>query len=146
MGTLRKLLGLISLGCYLVVLLLVSAWPKPIEGQGFLADITNQILMFSKSVTWLRWLKYDQLEALANVLLYVPLGVLLVVISDKTKLWLLCLVPIMVSLLAEGSQRLFLQDRYATANDVFLNSLGGILGLFIAASIRQLKRISKQER
>jgi glycopeptide antibiotics resistance protein len=145
-GTLRKLLGLISLGCYLVVLLLVSAWPKPIEGQGFLADITNQILMFSKSVTWLRWLKYDQLEALANVLLYVPLGVLLVVISDKTKLWLLCLVPIMVSLLAEGSQRLFLQDRYATANDVFLNSLGGILGLFIAASIRQLKRISKQER
>lgn len=142
----RKLLGLISLGCYLVVLLLVSAWPKPIEGQGFLADITNQILMFSKSVTWLRWLKYDQLEALANVLLYVPLGVLLVVISDKTKLWLLCLVPIMVSLLAEGSQRLFLQDRYATANDVFLNSLGGILGLFIAASIRQLKRISKQER
>jgi len=102
--------------------------------------------MFSKSVTWLRWLKYDQLEALANVLLYVPLGVLLVVISDKTKLWLLCLVPIMVSLLAEGSQRLFLQDRYATANDVFLNSLGGILGLFIAASMRQLKRISKQGR
>lgn len=124
----------------------MSAWPKPIEGQGFLADITNQILMFSKSVTWLRWLKYDQLEALANVLLYVPLGVLLVVISDKTKLWLLCLVPIMVSLLAEGSQRLFLQDRYATANDVFLNSLGGILGLFIAASMRQLKRISKQGR
>jgi len=143
---LRKLLGLISLGCYLVVLLLVSAWPKPIEGQGFLADITNQILMFSKSVTWLRWLKYDQLEALANVLLYVPLGVLLVVISDKRKLWLLFFVPIVVSLLAEGSQRLFLPDRTATANDFFLNSLGGILGLFIAASIRQLKRISKQER
>lgn len=142
----RKTLGLISLGCYLIVLFLVSVWPKPIEGQGFLVDITNQILLFSNSVTWLLWLKYDQLEALANVFLYVPLGVLLVVISDKTELWLLCFAPIVVSLLAEGSQRLFLPDRTATANDVFLNSLGGILGLFIAASIRQLKRISKQER
>ena len=142
----RKLLQPIALGSYLTILAAASLWPKPIDGQGLLATLTKQILLFTSNVSWLNWLKYYQLEALANVLLYVPLGIFLVVFLPKVKLWLLCLVPALVSLLAEGSQRLFLPNRYATTNDVFVNALGGVLGIVIAVSIRQLRKNSKSER
>lgn len=141
-----KLLATISLASYLTVLVAASLWPQHIDEQGLLARITSQILLFTSSVSWLRWFKYDQLEALANVVLYVPLGVFLAVFSHKAKLWLLCFVPVLVSCLAEGSQMLLLPDRYATVTDVLFNSLGGVLGLFIVASIRQLMRNSKTER
>ena len=142
----RKLLPPIALGSYLTILAAASLWPKPIDGQGLLANLTKQILLFTSNVSWLNWLKYDQLEALANVLLYVPLGIFLVAFLPKAKLWLVCLVPALVSLLAEGSQRLFLPNRYATTNDVFVNTLGGVLGIVIAVSIRQLRKNSKSER
>jgi VanZ family protein len=142
---LRKLLAPIALGSYLTVLVAASLWPKPIDGQGLLAAITYQVLVFTRTVSWLSWLQYDQLEQLANVLLYVPLGIFLVILWPKAKLWLICLIPLAVSGLAEISQRLFLPDRYATLNDVFFNTLGGVLGVFIAVSIRQLMRNSKTE-
>lgn len=141
----RKLLAPIALGSYLTVLVAASLWPKPIDGQGLLAAITYQVLVFTRTVSWLSWLQYDQLEQLANVLLYVPLGIFLVILWPKAKLWLICLIPLAVSGLAEISQRLFLPDRYATLNDVFFNTLGGVLGVFIAVSIRQLMRNSKTE-
>ena len=142
----RKLLVPIALGSYLTVLVAASLWPKPVDGQGLLAAITYQVLVFTSTVSWLSWLQYNQLEELANVLLYVPLGIFLVILWPKAKLWVLCLIPLAVSGLAEISQRLFLPDRYATVNDVFFNTLGGVLGVLISASIRQLMRNSKTER
>lgn len=124
----RKLLAPIALGSYLTVLVAASLWPKPVDGQGLLAAITYQVLVFTSTVSWLSWLQYDQLEQLANVLLYVPLGIFLVILWPKAKLWMLCLIPLAVSGLAEISQILFLPDRYATVNDVFFNTLGGVLG------------------
>jgi glycopeptide antibiotics resistance protein len=91
----------------------------------------------------LKWIQYNQLEAIANVLLYVPLGIFLVMFWPKAKIWLLALIPALISLLVEGSQRLFLPDRYATLNDVLSNALGGVLGIVIAASIRRMMKSSK---
>jgi len=142
---LRKLLAPIALGSYLTVLVATSLWPKPVDGQGLLASITSEILIFTRGISWLHWIQYNQLETLANILLYVPLGVFLVVFWLKAKLWLICLVPLVVSFLAEGWQRLFLPDRYATANDVLFNSLGGLLGILIATSIRRWLKSSKTE-
>jgi len=142
---LRQLLATISLGSYLTVLVAASLWPQHIDGQGLLASITNQILGFTSTVSWLRWFNYDKLEALANVVLYVPLGLFLAVSSHKAKPWLLCFVPVLVSFLTESSQMLFLPERYATVTDVLFNSLGGVMGIFTVVSIRQLMRSSRTE-
>ena len=139
----RKPLLVIALAGYLILLTATSLWPKPVDGQGFLAIITSDLLKFASTVSWLSWIQYNQLEAIANVVLYIPLGIFLVLLLNKTKLWVLCLLPVLVSLSAEGSQRLFLPDRYATVNDVFYNALGGVLGVFIAASIRRKMKSSK---
>lgn len=139
----RKLLALLALGGYLIILIGTTLWPKPVDGQGLLATITSNLLRFTSNIPWLHWIQYNQLEAIANVFLYMPLGIFLVVFWPKAKVWLLCLVPVLISAIAEGSQRLFLPDRYATVNDVVFNALGGVLGILIAASIRQMMKSSK---
>jgi len=140
---LRKPLALIALVSYLIVLITTSLWPKPVDGEGLLATITREVLRFTSSYDSLKWIQYNQLEAIANVLLYVPLGIFLVMFWPKAKLWLLALIPALISLLVEGSQRMFLPDRYATLNDVLSNALGGVLGIVIAASIRRMMKSSK---
>lgn len=139
----RKALSLFALSSYLILLVATSLWPKPVDGQGLLAIITSDLLKFASTVSWLEWIQYNQLEAIANVLLYLPLGVFLVLFWPKARAWALSLIPILVSLLAEGTQRMFLPDRYATLNDVFYNALGGVLGIVISMSIRQMRKNSK---
>jgi glycopeptide antibiotics resistance protein len=140
---LRKPLALLALTSYLIVLITTSLWPKPVDGEGLLATITRELLRFTSTKDLLNWIQYNQLEAIANVLLYIPLGIFLVMFWPKVRISLLALIPILVSLIAEGSQRMFLPDRYATINDVFYNALGGVLGIVIAASIRRMTKSSK---
>jgi len=140
---LRKPLALIALMSYLVLLITVSLWPKPVDSEGLVAAATREVLRFTSTIDLLKWVQYNQLEAIANVLLYFPLGVFLVLFWPNAKIWTLCLMPALVSLLAEGFQNLFLSDRYATVNDVFYNALGGVLGIIISVSIRRMKKSSK---
>jgi glycopeptide antibiotics resistance protein len=140
---LRKFLALISLAGYLIILVATSIWPKPVDGEGILSIITSELLQFTARTPALAWIQYNELEAIGNVLLYIPLGIFLVVFAPRTKTLVLVLVPVLVSLLAEGAQRLFLPDRYATAFDVLYNALGGLIGIFIARSIARLRKNSK---
>jgi glycopeptide antibiotics resistance protein len=140
---LRKPLAPIALTSYLIVLIATSLWPKPVDGEGLLATITREVLRFTSNIEFLNWIQYNQLEAIANVFLYIPLGIFLTMVLPKAKSWMLFLIPVLVSLLAEGSQRLFLPDRYATINDVFFNAVGGVLGILIAMSIRRMTKSSK---
>lgn len=139
----RKPLAPIALTSYLIVLIATSLWPKPVDGEGLLATITREVLRFTSNIEFLNWIQYNQLEAIANVFLYIPLGIFLTMVLPKAKSWMLFLIPVLVSLLAEGSQRLFLPDRYATINDVFFNAVGGVLGILIAMSIRRMTKSSK---
>ncbi len=139
----RKPLALIALSSYLIILVTTSLWPKPVDGVGVIETITRELLRFTSGVDALKWIQYNQLEAIANVLLYIPLGVFLALFWPNARLWMLCLVPVLVSVGVEISQRLFLPDRYATVNDVFFNALGGLLGVVISVSIRQRMKNSK---
>lgn len=139
----RKPLALLALLSYLIVLVGTTLWPKPVDGEGLLAKITSEVLIFTSKVSWLDWIQYNELEAIANVFLYIPLGIFLVVFAPKARTWTLALIPVLVSLVAEGSQRLFLPDRYATINDVLYNVLGGLIGILISKSIARLRKNSK---
>jgi glycopeptide antibiotics resistance protein len=140
---LRKPLAVTALLSYLIVLVGTTLWPKPVDGEGLLAKITSEVLIFTSNISWLNWIQYNELEAIANVLLYIPLGIFLVIFAQRTRTWVLVLIPILVSLVAEGSQRLFLPDRYATINDVACNALGGLIGILISKSIARLRKYSK---
>jgi VanZ family protein len=141
--TLRKPLAVLALLSYLIVLVGTTLWPKPVDGEGLLAKITSDLLIFTSKISWLDWIQYNELEAIANVFLYIPLGMFLVAFAPRTRTLVLVLIPVIISLVAEGSQRLFLPDRYATINDVLYNALGGVIGIFISKSIARLRKNSK---
>ena len=143
---LRRVLSAVLLLGYLTLLLITSIWPKPVDGGGVVWFVTSQILKFARGISWLNWLQYNQLESIANVLLYVPLGVFLVLFLPRVKTWVLCLIPLLVTALAESFQRWFLPERYSTLDDVLHNSLGGLLGVLISVSIRRLMRMRAKAR
>ena len=135
-----KALKIALLVSYLAVLISASLWPTPVDGGGFIWYLTSEVLKFAQQVSWLHWLQYSQLEALANMLLYLPLGVFLVLFIRKAPTWLLVISPAIVSMVAEGIQRFFLPARYPTLDDVINNSIGGAIGVLIAVGIRQWRR------
>ena len=137
-GTLR--FSRILLLGYLVLLITASLWPTPVDGGGFIWTITSEVLKFCRNIEWLNWLQYNQLEALANVLFYVPLGAFLIVLLPKVKFWYLLAIPGLVSAVMELAQRLALPARYSTLDDVYHNALGGLIGVIISVCIRQLKK------
>jgi VanZ family protein len=136
----KKTVTRLGLVAYLGVLISASLWPTPVDGGGFVWFITSNILKFCRSISWLNWIQYNQLEALANVALYIPLGAFLVLLLPRVPVLVLCLTPLLVSAVAEGLQRFFLPERYSTLDDVLHNALGGFIGVVISVSIRQWMR------
>lgn len=126
---------LIAVG-YVIVLLWVSLNPSPIDSQGFIETVKNQILLFCSQISWLKWFGYNQLESLSNVLLYIPLGLYVPVIFKNRASLYVVIVPLVVSVLAELIQGFYLPQRYSTVSDVIANTCGGVIGGFISMSIR----------
>lgn len=137
---LKKASTWLGLLAYLAVLITASLWPTPVDSGGVISFLTSEILKACKNISWLNWVQYNQLEALANVVLYIPLGIFLVVLLPGVSILLLLITPLVVSGVVEELQRWFLPERYSTLDDLLHNALGGFIGVVISASIRQLMR------
>lgn len=130
---------------YLGVLLYASFSPATIDSHGIVWTITSEILKFTRQVSFLNWLQYNQLESLANILLYIPLGVFVYLFLTRLKLWILLIIPTLLSLTVELIQRLALPERYSTFDDVLHNGLGGLIGVLISVSMNRLKKRKSKE-
>ena len=121
---------------YLVGLALIAFWPTPVDG-GIHGSISSVVF-------WLRahgmphWLDYATIEFGANILLFVPIGLLVVVIAGARRWWLGPLTGAGLSMVIELGQLVFLPERFATVNDVIANTLGALLGAIIAVVIVHL--------
>lgn len=77
------------------------------------------------------WITFDAVEFSANVLLFVPLGVLAV--AWRGRWWHGILLGLAVSAAIETTQLLFLPTRVADVRDVVANTLGAAVGVGIGA-------------
>lgn len=105
---------------YGVSLAVIAFWPTPVDqGAGPL------LRALARAVPWLT---YDVVEFTANILLFVPLGVLLAVLLGGARVFV---VPIAVaaSLAIEAGQAVLLPGRTATMRDVVANAAGALVGL-----------------
>jgi len=138
-GRIWRLIGLVAFVVYAVILLWASLNPRPIDGSGPIRQFVAWVLNYtSVNKTW-HWLDYNTLEALANVALYVPLGVSLVLLLRKLPWWADALIGISVTASVELTQRLLLPDRFGTWADVLHNSIGVLIGVISARSIAALR-------
>lgn len=74
------------------------------------------------------WFDHSSLEFVANIGMFVPLGVLLGLSLRRDATWLGWTLPVALTLLIEGGQALFLPERVADVRDLIANAVGGWIG------------------
>ena len=115
------------MAAYVVALMLIVFWPTPVDRPA--AGILDQF------ITWMHRhgsptaIGYAQIEFSANVALFVPMGIIASVWTQRA--WAGLLVGAGSSVLIELGQALFLAARYATVLDVVANTLGAGIGAVV---------------
>lgn len=114
----------VALGIYAAALLVIAVWPVPVDsGAGpMLRAITKAVPA----------LTYARMEFGANILLFVPYGILLTLILTRSHL----VVPIalVTTVAIESAQALMLDRRTPSVLDVVANTTGACIGLLLIAA------------
>jgi glycopeptide antibiotics resistance protein len=74
------------------------------------------------------WFDYSLIESGANVLLFVPFGILVAAFLPLRRAWLALPAGVVASLCIELGQEQFRPERFATPRDVLANALGAAIG------------------
>ncbi|MFJ6280548.1 VanZ like family protein [Arthrobacter subterraneus] len=126
-GTVRRRRFLAALlAGYLLVLSLIAFWPSPVDegASGFIA----RFLGFLHRNGVPGWFDYNLIESGANVLLFIPFGVLVAAYLPLRHAWLALPAGVVASLCIELGQEQFRPERFATPRDVLANALGAAVG------------------
>lgn len=111
---------------YLTMLVLIAFWPAPVDRNSYAALLSV--------IDWLQergapgWVRYSLAEFAANVLLFVPVGLFVMILTGVRGWWLAVLTGFAASCTIELAQLIFLPDRYATLSDVIANTIGAAAG------------------
>lgn len=120
----------IALGLpFLAGLAALTLTPSRIEEA--MPNLLDLVLGAAHRLGWAS-LDFTRLEIIANVLVFVPVGILAFVLLPR-RLWpVALLVGPALSIAIETAQRVALPHRAATVTDVLANSSGALLGVALA--------------
>jgi len=123
--------GIRLLVVYGVMLALIAFWPVPVDrgATGMLRTISHAV----------PWLTYDLIETTANILLFVPFGVLLAIALPLHR-GLVVPIALAATLVIESGQALFLAERTPSLRDIVANVLGAVIGLAIVQLVERRTR------
>jgi VanZ family protein len=123
---------------YALILGAIALWPTPVDraGGGKLAEALQELHQRGMP----GWIDYAFIESAANVLLFVPLGALVVRIFGSRYWWTGAAAGLVLSALIELAQFLFLPARYPTLLDVAANTGGATLGSLLTLLVLTLRR------
>ncbi len=114
---------------FLAGLALLTLTPSRVEDS--MPNLLDLVLSAAHRIGW-ESLDFTRLEILANVLVFVPVGVLAFLLVPR-RLWpLAILLGPALSLSIEITQRVALPHRAPTVTDVIANSGGALIGVFVA--------------
>lgn len=115
---------------FLVGLAALTLTPSRVEES--LPNLLDLVLGTAHRLGWAS-LDFTRLEIIANVLVFVPVGILAFVLLPR-RLWVLAvLAGPLLSIAIETAQGLALPHRAATVSDIVANSIGALLGVGVAA-------------
>ncbi|NKX51077.1 VanZ family protein, partial [Arthrobacter deserti] len=123
---------------YAGLLALIVLWPVPVDRPA--AGLLRGVLGALHRQGLPGWIDYGAVEAAANVLLFLPFGLLVGALLPRRRRWLAVAAAVLLSGTIELAQSGFLHERFGTLQDVLANSLGAALGT--AASCLPLRRRS----
>jgi len=134
MNTRARVLTL-ALVAYTAFVLLVTLTPR-MPGTGSVAILVNSVLAYLHERGWFLGTEYLDVEFLANIGMFVPLGVLAALLLRGRARWALLLIGTAFSAFIETYQALFLPGRYPELRDIVSNSLGFLLGAGVVLLLR----------
>ena len=122
---------------YLAFVGWVTLGPQPVDtAEGSM--LANTLALFAEHPLT-RWLTYSRVEFLANVGMFVPVGVLFLLLLGR-RLWpRAVLAGFALTCAIEGVQ-LFLPHRFPDVRDLLANSLGGLIGVLVALVVLAVVR------
>ena len=80
---------------------------------------------------YLETLTVYRVEFLANIAMFVPIGVFLLLLVGAERWWIALLLPFFLTAFIETAQR-SIPGRVSDPRDILANTLGGIAGVFLA--------------
>ncbi|WP_291881228.1 VanZ family protein [Cellulomonas sp.] len=112
-----------ALVVYLMLVARVTLWPSPAPGETF--NVVRAVVGWFSDRGWP--VTYAGVEAVANVVMFLPFGVLVGLLVRRW--WIVVLLALATSATIELAQLAFLPTRVPTVQDVVLNTLGAALGV-----------------
>lgn len=121
----------ISTLVWLAIILWITLNPSQPTDGGWVRDA----LVFLGERGLPAWVTYDVIEVAANVVLFVPFGLLLgLAYRGAPRLLWPTVLGLALSLAIEFSQAAFLPARFPTVSDVAANAVGALIGAALAAA------------
>lgn len=122
----------IMLGAYIAVLAVVAFFPFPVDRpiDGPLLRIIRWSAQHGLGV-----ITYARVEFGANIVLFIPLGLLLALLFGPHRWWRAPVICVVATVIIELGQGALLSHRVASVGDVIANSTGGMLGALAAVAI-----------
>jgi glycopeptide antibiotics resistance protein len=141
---------------YLALVAWITLGPQPLDHRG--QEWVYTLIRFAHHLTSYRWprfaaqITYDHVEFLANIAMFLPIGVFLVLLLGRRLWWLAALACVAMSFFIEGAQH-FIPGRVSDVRDLESNSLGALIGVVVALVLtipayrkeRDRRRISQLE-
>ncbi|MCY1218160.1 UDP-3-O-(3-hydroxymyristoyl)glucosamine N-acyltransferase [compost metagenome] len=126
----RRRTLLVLLGAYVASLACIAFWPTPVDRPlaGFLKDVLAVLHTYDVTAG----IRYSHVEGAANIMLFVPLGLLVAQFFPPRRFWIAPATGLLTSTVIEAIQFLLLSQRQASLRDVTNNTLGALLGAFLA--------------
>lgn len=130
-------------GSYLVFVAWLTLTPQPIGPDQ--QDTIVRVLDALHRRGYAESIDYDRLEYLANIALFVPVGVFLLLLFGAGQWWLAGIACFVLTAAIESAQ-LGIPGRVSDLSDVQANTIGGVIGVVIAlvltapATLRRRRR------
>lgn len=111
----------------------VTLSPSP-YGQST-ANLLDRVLTFFARHEQTAWLDFSTVERLANVAMFVPVGIFLLLVVERRFWWLAILLGAAFSGLIELLQGQLLPTRVSDPFDIVMNTIGTVIGVILALLI-----------
>ncbi|GAA1750798.1 hypothetical protein [Agromyces humatus] len=130
--------ALLILVIYSALVAVVGIMPRPID-RGFTPWIRGQIA-YLQGHGLRDWIDYEFVEYAAHALLFVPIGILAVVVVGRRLAWLAVLVMIGVGVFAEYGPAMLDVGSTPAQLDAVLNAVGAVAGAAIGYWVAPSRR------
>jgi hypothetical protein len=133
----RRLVVRLVLAIYAAAVAVIAFWPVPVD-QGIRVGVLRFAGIMRRN--GLIGLQYEHIEFTANLLMFIPLGLLLTLaLRPRAARWVPPVACFAASALIELVQFTVLPQRFTTVSDLIANTLGGALGWLIALAVVRLR-------